>query len=141
MASVNSHRIGREQRNRPRRLGRVASAAFAALTLVLGAAPSALAAAPGSLDPSFGTGGAVTLSTGSQLFGVAVQANGDPVVAGMSGGKVFVERYTTAGHPDGAYSGPAGYARAVAIQSNGNIVVAGTSGGAMLGALRALAAP
>ncbi len=130
MASVNSHSIGRRLRTGPGRLGYVVSAALGALALA--AAPAALAASPGSLDPSFGTGGAVALSTGSQLFGVAVQSNGDPVVAGSSGGKVFVERYTTAGKPNGAYTGPAGSARAVAIQSNGDIVIAGTSGGALL---------
>ncbi len=95
-------------------------------------AGAASAAPPGSLDASFGTGGVVSLGGGSQLFGVAVQANGQPVAVGQSGGKVLVERFTTAGKPAGTYIGPVGYMRAVAIQTDGKIVVAGSSGGALL---------
>ncbi len=104
--------------------------AFAALMCVY--AGPAQAAAPGSLDPSFGSAGVASLAPGTQLFGVAVQPNGQPVAVGQSGGKVLVERFTAAGKPNGVYVGAAGYARAVAIQSDGKIVIAGSGGGAML---------
>ena len=107
----------------------VAAAALAAAALAL--APAAAAAAPGSLDPSFNGSGLVTLGAGSQLLGVAVQPNGEIVVAGQSGGSVLAQRYTTGGALDAQYLGAAGAARAVAIQPDGKIVIAGTSGGAM----------
>ena len=110
----------------------ICAALPAILALALVCAGPANAAAPGSLDPAFGSGGVASLGVGTQLFGVAVQPNGQPVAAGQSGGKVLVERFTTAGQPSGVYVGPAGYARAVAIQSDGKIVIAGSSGGAML---------
>ena len=111
---------------------RVCVALLAIVALALVYAGPAHAAAPGSLDPAFGSGGVASLGAGTQLFGVAVQPNGQPVAAGQSGGKVLVERFTTAGKPSGVYVGPAGYARAVAIQADGKIVIAGSSGGAML---------
>ena len=110
----------------------VCAALLAIVALALVYAVPAQAAAPGSLDPAFGSGGVASLGAGTQLFGVAVQPNGQPVAAGQSGGKVLVERFTTAGKPSGVYVGPAGYARAVAIQADGKIVIAGSSGGAML---------
>jgi len=104
------------------------------VALLLGAAggPATASAQPGALDGSFGAGGVVT--TGSaQLLGVAVQANGEVVAAGQSGGNVVVERFTPAGQPDGSYTGGPGVARAVAIAPGGDIVIAGANGsGAML---------
>ena len=47
-----------------------------ALALALGVSGVARAAAPGNLDPSFGSGGVATVGGGSQLFGVAVQSGG-----------------------------------------------------------------
>lgn len=111
------------------RLGRIAPLAVLAVALVPAAV--AQAAAPGSQDPSFGSGGVVALTAGTQLFAVAVQSNGEVVAAGQSGGNVLVERFTTTGAPDGTYEGPAGYARGVAIQANGDVVLAGTSGGSL----------
>lgn len=106
-----------------------------ALTLALGATGVARAAAAGTLDPSFGSGGTVSIP-GTQLFGVAVQANGEALVAGRSGaGAAFVQRLSPAGAPDASFgtgavaTGLSGVARAVAVQSDGKVVLAGTSGG------------
>ncbi|MGI8557053.1 MAG: hypothetical protein ACR2ND_01885, partial [Solirubrobacteraceae bacterium] len=110
----------------------VTFAVSAALAVLVGLPGMAAAAGPGSLDSSFGSGGVASLGTGSQLFGVAVQSNGEVVAAGQSGGRVLVKRFTTAGKPDKTFTGPAGYARAVAIQLDGKIVIAGATGGAML---------
>ncbi|MGI8714934.1 MAG: hypothetical protein ACR2NR_17495 [Solirubrobacteraceae bacterium] len=105
------------------------------LTLMLGGTGVAHAAAPGTLDPSFGSSGTVSIP-GAQLFGVAAQSNGDAVVAGQSGaGAAFVQRLSTSGAPDagfgsgGTATGPSGVARAVALQPDGKVVFAGTSGG------------
>lgn len=109
--------------------------AVLALALATASAAGAAAPGPGALDPSFG-GGSGFVSAGAQLLGVAVQRNGEVVVAGQatdqSGGHVFAERFAPGGAPDGTYTGPAGVARAVAVQPNGDIVLAGSAGGAML---------
>ena len=97
---------------------------------VFGCTGAALAAAPGSFDGSF-NGGAVPLGAGVQVFGVAVQSDGQVVVAGQSGGRVMVERLSSGGQVVGSYLGASGFARAVAIAPDGKIVVAGSSGGAM----------
>jgi uncharacterized delta-60 repeat protein len=95
----------------------------------------AQAAAPGTLDPGFGSGGVVSLGTGTQLFGVAVQGDDKVLAAGQSNGSAFVERLTSTGAPDGSFGsggvsgGPGGAARAVALQADGKVVIAGTSGG------------
>jgi uncharacterized delta-60 repeat protein len=60
-----------------------------------------------------------------------VQPDGEAVVAGDSGGRVLVERFSTSGALDGSYAGASGYARAVAIEPGGQIVIAGSSAGAM----------
>jgi hypothetical protein len=119
-------------------------AALAALALALGPGGVARAAAPGTLDPGFGSGGVATPAGAAQLFGVAVQPNGDAIAAGQSTlGSALVERFTTAGQPDpsfgsgGQAAGPAGIARAVALQSDGKVVVAGTSGGMFVERLNA----
>ena len=109
-----------------------AIAAFAVLAVgVLGCSGIAQAATPGSLDGSFGAGGVVQLGAGVQVFGVAVQPDGEVVAAGQSGGRVLVERLGSGGQVVGSYLGASGYARAVAIAPDGKIVVAGSSGGAM----------
>jgi len=113
--------------------GALALAAVAS-ALCLGGAGVARAAAPGALDPSFGSGG-VTSIANAQLFGVAAEPNGEVVAAGETNGSAFVDKLTTAGQPDPSFGsggialGPAGVARAVALQSNGQVVMAGTSGG------------
>lgn len=111
-----------------------ASAAAVLATLATGilAAAPAQAQSPGDLVSGFGGSGVVTQPTGTQLFGVAVQSNGDVVAVGQTGGKVLVEQFTSAGAPAGTYTGPAGVARAVAVEANGDIVLAGSSGSSML---------
>ncbi|HET9153121.1 MAG TPA: hypothetical protein VFN85_03290 [Solirubrobacterales bacterium] len=111
-----------------------------ALTLcgLLAAAPAAMAA-PGELDPSFGSGGVVKLfpSKEEYLFkGVAAQADGKVVIAGgVAPGNVMVVRLLENGALDPTFGeggivntpvpGGLGVARAIAIQPDGKIVVAG----------------
>jgi uncharacterized delta-60 repeat protein len=99
------------------------------MVLALGSGGVARAAAPGTLDSSFGSGGVAALGSGTQLFGVAVQGDGSVVAAGQSGGSVLVERLSAAGQPGSSFVGSAGAARAVALQPDGKIVVAGAAGG------------
>ena len=91
----------------------------------------------GTLDDSFGTGGAVTTDTGVQqeAYGVAIQADGKIVVAGYTGSvpqEVSVARYLADGRLDetfgtgGFVTGIAtGQGRDVTIQPDGRIVIAG----------------
>ncbi len=95
-------------------------------------AGAALAAAPGSFDGSFGSGGVVSVGAGIQLYAVAAQPDGGVVVAGQSGGRVLVQRLGPQGQTEGAYLGPAGQARAVAAAAGGKIVIAGSGGAGML---------
>lgn len=108
----------------------------------------AVPAAPGDLDPSFGTGGIVVTSTGTgrqdETNGVAVQADGKVVVVGttvlLSAGTsdALLIRYNTDGTLDNTF-GSGGMVitdfsglsrrdltRAVIIQSDGKIVIAGS---------------
>jgi uncharacterized delta-60 repeat protein len=117
------------------------SVVIAAL-VVAGVATPALAA-PGDLDPGFGTGGTVVTAfpVGSFANAVAVQPDGRIVAVGAAAGpsdtgEFAVARYEAGGSLDPTFSGDgmlttpiAGggdEARSVAIQSNGRIVVAGT---------------
>jgi uncharacterized delta-60 repeat protein len=123
----------------------VLACACAALLLV--AVPAA--AAPGDLDPAFGTGGKLTTSFGT--FGadiewanaVALQPDGKIVVAGYHDGEFALARYNTGGSLDPTFDGDgrvttsfgAGAnadAWAVVLQADGKIVAAGptSSGGA-----------
>ena len=104
---------------------------------------AALAASPGSLDSSFGSGGIATMGQNTRLFGTAVQSDGKVVAVGESGAgssaDVLVARFTSSGALDhsfgsgGLVQGPAvptaggsgSLARAVAIQPDGKIVVVG----------------
>lgn len=103
-------------------------------------------AAPGFLDPLFGSDGVATnrIDSGGQqtIAGIAVQPDGKIVVAGYaySSNNVSqwaVVRYATNGILDSTFSGDGkvftviggtNYASGLAIQSNGAIVVTGTSG-------------
>ncbi|MCI0529632.1 MAG: hypothetical protein L0Y56_19490, partial [Nitrospira sp.] len=100
-----------------------------------------LQAAPGDLDPTFGTGGkAITDFGGSdQASAIALQANGKIVVAGSSEIDGFLDfalaRYNTDGSLDTSFGtagkvttdfgGSNGGAFAVALQQDGRIVAAG----------------
>lgn len=98
----------------------------------------------GTLDDTFGTGGAAVLPLpdAQQANAVALQPDGKIVVAGhldADTARVFlVARFDTSGHPDTTFGGTGhvefsfgirvkGEASAVAVQRDGKIVVAGTS--------------
>jgi uncharacterized delta-60 repeat protein len=112
------------------------------LLLAAGSAGAARAAAPGSLDPSFG-GGITSPGTNTRLFGTAVQSDGKVVAVGETGvgssPAVLLARFTSSGALDpsfgsgGLVRGPAvsgtigsgSIGRAVAVQPDGKIVVVG----------------
>jgi uncharacterized delta-60 repeat protein len=103
---------------------------------------SARAAAPGSLDSSFGSGGVAGTGQDTRLFAAAVQSDGKVVVAGEAGASstpsILVARFTAQGQLDPRFgsggivhgpavtSGPASVAKGLAIQPDGKIVVVGT---------------
>ena len=115
---------------------------LAVLIAGLSASSIARAAAPGSLDPSFGSGGSAKTGTGTQLFGTAVQSDGKVVAVGQTGGStLLLARFTTSGALDPSFGNhglasvpatgapfPGSIGRAVAVQSDGKIVVVGSSG-------------
>jgi uncharacterized delta-60 repeat protein len=111
---------------------------MAALFLLVFA--SSASAAPGDLDPSFGSGGMVKLleSSGeSYAEGIAIQPDDKIVLAGEEKGNAVVLRLLPNGQPDPSFgtggkvtlSFPGGQseARAVALQPDGKIVVAGAA--------------
>jgi uncharacterized delta-60 repeat protein len=119
--------------------------------------------ANGSVDTTFnpgggiGTGGGVITGFGDSFpagaaFAVAIQSNGEIVVAGQAGignqqfssSSFVLARYTTTGHLDTAFGAngtvittlgqnPLSYVSALAIQSDGKIVAAGNTGNAVQG--------
>jgi uncharacterized delta-60 repeat protein len=124
--------------SRPARSALAALFASGVLIAITAAASGAEAAsAPGTLDPSFGTGGKVLThlngpaGTGNQALATdaAVQPNGDIVVSGSFG----LARYLPDGKLDASF-GANGVARtsfaisALAIEPNGEYVVAGQQG-------------
>ncbi|MEO7539107.1 MAG: FG-GAP-like repeat-containing protein [Pyrinomonadaceae bacterium] len=107
------------------------------------ALPSSIFAAPGDLDPTFGTGG-IVITRGANLdaaVGMAIQSDGKIVVVGDGAtGNTWdfaVVRYNTDGSLDTSFGGtgivltPVGIshdqAYSVVIQADGKIVVAGGS--------------
>lgn len=113
------------------------------LVIALVAAPAA-SAAPGDLDPSFGSGGSVRLLTSEEkaaIRSVAVQPDSKIVLAGGEvPGNAIVLRLLPNGELDPSFGTggkvttvvPGGCeARAVAIQPDGKIVVAGSANGAL----------
>jgi uncharacterized delta-60 repeat protein len=112
--------------------------ALMALVLALVAAPAA-SAAPGDLDPSFGSGGMVKLLESeeeSYAEGVAIQPDSKVVIAGEEKGKAVVARLLADGQLDPSF-GSGGTVtttvaggsefQAVAIQPDGKIVAAGAA--------------
>ena len=106
---------------------------------LLVAAPAA-SAAPGDLDPSFGSGGMVKLVESedeSYAEGIAVQSDGKIVVAGQEKGNAVVLRLLQNGQPDTGFGTagkvtlvmPGGFSelRTVALQPDGKIVAAGAA--------------
>lgn len=110
------------------------------LTLVL--APALAGAQPGTLDPSFGSGG-VSLQQLSfyddEVHALVVQPDGKTIGAGWTDDganvRAFVQRLNLDGTPDPSFGtggtvysqglGELRYAYAVALQSTGNVLVAG----------------
>ncbi|MER6352930.1 delta-60 repeat domain-containing protein, partial [Streptomyces sp. NPDC001634] len=104
--------------------------------------PGVALAAPGDLDPTFGTGGKVLTDFGGTDFATAVQADGKIIAVGQSDGAsagdfdFALARYNTDGSLDPTFGtggkvttnfGGGDGARAVAVQTDGKIVVAGFS--------------
>ena len=116
------------------------------LLMVLAAQQSLSAAAPGDLDPTFGTGGKTLTNIGAGAVagrGMVVQPDGKIVVVGATdlnnpGSDFVVTRYNANGMLDTTFDGDgkvttdfnnkSDAAFAVALQSDGRIVVAGVSG-------------
>ncbi|MFC8450639.1 calcium-binding protein [Kitasatospora sp. NPDC057223] len=134
-------RFGRAAERRGRWPGRSGVAATAGLALVL-AVPGLALAAPGDLDPGFGTGGTVLTDFGGgsdEARAVAVQSDGRIVAVGYAGNfdDFALTRYNTDGSLDTGFgtggrvttdfNGGSDEAQAVAVQSDGRIVVAGRS--------------
>lgn len=106
--------------------------------------PLSAGAAPGELDPTFGTGGRVMteIGAGSVALAAALQADGKIVTAGFCVIETdtygfCVTRHTVDGSLDASFDGDGkvttniddaggGTAYATAIQADGKIVVAGT---------------
>ncbi len=99
-----------------------------------------IAAQPGSLDATFGSGGKVVggSTTNNEQNAVALQTDGKIVVAGAINSRFAVSRYNADGTPDltfgtnGSvttefYLGFSGSAAAIVIEPNGRIVVGGST--------------
>jgi len=118
---------------------------LALLVILLGLLPAAVQAAPGNLDPSFGTGGSVITDLGGEDYArdVTTDSSGRVVVVGRSErsnqteSEAIVVRYTASGQLDPTFGGGDGIvplhfgvgsfdsAAAVAIDGSGRIMVAG----------------
>jgi uncharacterized delta-60 repeat protein len=113
---------------------------LALLGIAVGA--NAAAAAPGDLDPSFGTGGTLSFKPqglDSLVNDVAIQPDGKIVLVGFASGDFAVVRLNPNGTPDPTFGNGGSVvenavgtnsediADAVAIQPDGKIVVAGAS--------------
>jgi uncharacterized delta-60 repeat protein len=111
------------------------------LLAIAAATAASAAAAPGDLDPSFGTGGKVTTDFGpgsNRASSIAVQADGRILAGGTSGsGRFALARYDAVGSLDGTFGtggmvttdvgGLSAGALALAIQPDGRIVAAGAT--------------
>src|SRR5262249_55664358 len=103
--------------------------------------------ADGSLDSSFGSNGAVRTDFGGidEIWGIALQADGNIVAAGRTSTNIALARYNPDGSLDSSFGSggrvvtnlsPAGIppgqvndvARGVAVDSSGRVVVAGGAG-------------
>jgi uncharacterized delta-60 repeat protein len=130
------------------RAGKQAGTGALLLIVLLALAPTASSAAPGDLDPSFGSAGKVVTDFGGTYGGasaVAVQPDGKIVVAGNTGNlyearSFAVARYNPDGSLDDSFSGDGmqttdvggGFGsggHGLAVQPDGKIVVVGVGGG------------
>ncbi|MFJ3310849.1 calcium-binding protein [Streptomyces sp. NPDC086549] len=134
-------RIRRAPGRQPSRNNRVGAVAALAAALVL-FCPGLALAAPGDLDPTFGTGGKVTTDFAGEFAGaegVAVQADSKIIAVGASNTTGIdidfaLARYNTDGSLDSTFGtggkvttdfGGSQYAVAVAVQADGKIIAAG----------------
>ena len=76
-----------------------------AFGVVVALASSVALAAPGELDPDFGTGGVVTNGLLDEFGQVTVDPDGRTVVVGRQAGAVAIARYLPNGSPDSGFSG------------------------------------
>ena len=105
--------------------------------------PTAALAAPGDLDPTFGSGGLfIATQTGTEAADMALQPDGKIVVAGSGGDHMVVYRLAGNGSLDTSFGGDGivdvtgflgdtteiSVGWAVALQPDGKIVVAGRAG-------------
>ncbi len=106
---------------------------FCAFTLCVPGGARALPA--GLLDPTFGVGGRVSVAGITTVgSGVVVQPDGKILVAGGSGGGIFLTRYLADGTPDASF-GTGGLVAApqsvriaaLALQPDGKLLVAGST--------------
>jgi uncharacterized delta-60 repeat protein len=116
-----------------------ALAAAAAAAALIG--PAAAHAAPGALDPSFGSGGSVLTDAGTvMVHGMKVQPDGKLVTLDSGYDPTLfhrVRRFLPDGSPDPSFGGgdgaaqplvaPAFWARELTLQPDGKIVIAGYS--------------
>ncbi len=118
----------------------VGAAALAAAAIA--AAGPAQAASAGSLDPSFGTGGVVTVPAGFGVGTMLTQSNGTILVMGSLTNTVTDDAefavlsynangtlntsFGTGGEAVASFPGASAEASAIFVQSDGNIVVAGS---------------
>jgi uncharacterized delta-60 repeat protein len=120
---------------------------LAAVVLTLPLTPAPAAAAPGDLDPSFGSGGRVSLDldSGDFGFGGALAPDGDVLIVGDTDWPADrapgVARFTLGGAPDPAFGGGSGFVTVnpspaapdfienVQLQPDGKIVVGGSFDG------------
>ena len=109
---------------------------FVAAFLLCGFMTIQISAAPGDLDPSFGSGG-IVLPLNLYAYAIAIQPDGKIVAAGEIGNTFAVARYNADGTPDStfgsggrvitAFGSGGSIATAIAIQSDGKIVAAGAN--------------
>jgi uncharacterized delta-60 repeat protein len=118
-------------------------AALAVVLVLAAALPGAAGAAPGDLDPSFGTGGKVmtAFQTGhARGFAIEIQPNGKIITAGdLDNDRFALARYLPDGSLDPIFDGDGrlttdfgasavGGAAGIAIQANGRILAVGGRG-------------
>ncbi len=145
----NKNRIGNIYEKALTRINRInfLIGVITTIALLLLVTPSAIEAAPGDLDPTFGNGGKVITPFGnfSTAYGVAVQRDGKIVAVGFSDSGTAgvrnydfaVIRYNTDGTLDSSFGtggkvttdfGSEDVAGAIAIQPDGKIVAVGDTG-------------
>ncbi|MDP9794102.1 putative delta-60 repeat protein [Catenuloplanes nepalensis] len=118
------------------------AAVAAAITIIIIGTPGPAHAAPGALDPAFGTGGIVVRDTPTddKLNALAALPGGATLAAGAQGPDTLLVRHLPDGTPDPAFGtggsvvidvgglGLTDVGRGVAVQPDGRLLVAGSAG-------------